>query len=143
MSGDETFLAQFESATWPLEEWHHRQHIKIAYLYLCRHPLETAVAKICKGIKKFNAAHKVPEGIDRGYHETMTQAWMRLVNCTLQEFGPNESADAFVDKHTQLLSKRALLFFYSRDHIMSAEAKRQFVLPDLTPFPQSKKSPGL
>jgi hypothetical protein len=140
MSDDEKFLEQFEATIWPLEEWHHRQHIKIAYLYLCRHPFETAVAKICNGIKTFNAAHKVPEGIDRGYHETMTQAWMHLVNCTLQEFGPSENADAFVDKHTQLLSKRALLFFYSRDYIMSAEAKRQFVEPDLTPFPQRKKN---
>jgi hypothetical protein len=111
MSDDEKFLEQFEATTWPLEEWHHRQPIKIAYLYLCCHPFETAVAKICKGIKKFNAAHKVSEGIDRGYHETMTQAWMHLVNCTFQEFGPSESANAFVDKHTQLLSKRALLFF--------------------------------
>jgi hypothetical protein len=70
----------------------------------------------------------------------MTQAWMRLVDCTLKEFGPGENADVFVDKHTQLLSKRALLFFYSRDRIMSAEAKRQFVEPDLTSLPHSKKS---
>jgi hypothetical protein len=139
MSDDETFLQQFETAAWPLQDWHHRQHIKIAYLYLCRHPLDTAIAKMSSGIKKFNAANNVPEGLDRGYHETMTQAWIHLVHCTLQEFGPAENADAFVDKHTQLLSKRALLFFYSRDNIMSWEAKRQFIEPDLAPFPQSKK----
>jgi hypothetical protein len=81
----------------------------------------------------------VPESLTSGYHETMTQAWMRLVDLTLREFGPGECADAFVDKQTQLLSKRAVLFFYSRDYIMSAEAKSQFVQPDLTPFPQSRK----
>lgn len=139
MSDDDTFLEQFESTAWPLSDWHHRQHIKIAYLYLCRYPLDAAIAKMCAGVKKFNAANKLPEGQDRGYHETTTQAWMYLVHCTLQEFGPAESADAFVDKHTQLLSKRALLFFYSRDYIMSWEAKQRFVEPDLTPFPRSKK----
>jgi hypothetical protein len=90
-------------------------------------------------IKAFNATHNVPEGIDRGYHETVTQTWMYLIHCTLEEFGLAENSDAFVDKHTQLFAKRALLFFYSRDHIMSAEAKQQFVEPDLSPLPKSKR----
>jgi hypothetical protein len=140
MTDDETLLTQFEATTWPLTEWHHRQHIKIAYLYLRQHPFEVAAQKMRAGLLAYNAANHVPDGLDRGYHETMTQAWMRLVYLTLCEFGPSESADAFVDKHTQLLSKRALLFFYSRDRIMSAEAKRQFIEPDLSPLPQSAKN---
>jgi hypothetical protein len=138
MNDDDIFLQQFESCTFPLDQWHHRQHIKIAYLYLSRYPLDTAISKMCSGIKAYNAANKVPESLTGGYHETMTQAWMHLVHCTLREFGPSESADVFVDKQVQLLSKRALLFFYSRDHIMSAEAKRQFVEPDLTSLPRSR-----
>jgi hypothetical protein len=140
MPDDETFLEQFEAGTWPLESMHHREHVKLAYLYLCRYPLDAATARIRSSIQAFNAAHNVPEGMDRGYHETMTQAWMHLIHCTLEEFGPAENSDAFVDKHTQLLSKRALLFFYSRDHIMSAEAKQRFVEPDLSPLPKSKKA---
>jgi hypothetical protein len=137
---DQTFLAQFEARTCPLDQWHHREHIKVAYLYLSRHSFATATEKVCSGIRAYNATHNVPESLTGGYHETMTQAWMRLVYLTFCEFGPSESADEFVDKHTQLLSKRALLFFYSRDHIMSAEAKRQFVEPDLTPLPRSRKA---
>jgi hypothetical protein len=140
MTDDERLLAAFEDCSWPLEKWHHREHIKIAYLHLCRHPLDVAIAKMCAGIKAYNAAHKVPERIDAGYHETLTQAWMRLVHCTLCEFGPSDNSDAFVDKHTQLLAKRALLFFYSRDRIMSEEAKRNFVEPDLTPLPRSSRN---
>jgi hypothetical protein len=140
MTEDETLLTQFEATTWPLKEWHHRQHIKIAYLYLRQHPFEVAAQKMRAGLLAYNAANQVPDGLDRGYHETMTQVWMRLVYLTICEFGPSESADAFVDKHTQLLSKRAALFFYSRDRIMSAEAKRQFIEPDLAPLPQSAKN---
>lgn len=139
MTDDEMLLKQFEAGTWPFEKWHHREHIKVAYLYLCRHRFEVAAQKMQSGILTYNAAHQVPEAPDRGYHETMTQAWLRLVYVTLCEFGPGDSADAFVDQHTQLLSKRALLFFYSRDRIMSAEAKRQFIAPDLAQLPQSAK----
>ncbi len=136
---DATFLQRFETQAWPLGEWHHREHIKLAYLYLRRLPFNEAVAKARANIQAFNAAHKIPEAIDRGYHETMTFAWMHLVHCTLCEFGPSDNADAFVDKHTQLLSKRALLFFYSRDRIKSAEAKANLIEPDLAPLPQTKK----
>lgn len=67
-------VAHFEAATWPLSEWHHRQHIKIAYLYLREFPLEVAVERMRTGLRAYNAANQVPEGVDRGYHETMTQA---------------------------------------------------------------------
>lgn len=140
MSDDETLLTQFESTAWPVGEWHHRQHIKLAYLYLRKYPFEVATRRMREGLQAYNAAHHVPELLDRGYHETMTQVWMRLVHLTLCEFGPSESADAFVDQHTQLLSKRAPLFFYSRDRIMSLGAKMQFVAPDLAPLPESAKT---
>jgi hypothetical protein len=136
---DQAFLAQFEACAWPHDQWHHREHIKVAYLYLCRYPLDKAIEKMRAGVRSHNAAHNVPESLSSGYHETMTQAWMRLVHLTFREFGPSENADTFVDKHAQILSKRALLFFYSRDHIMSEEAKRKFVPPDLAPFPQSRQ----
>ena len=140
MSDDETFLAQFESAAWPLAEWHHKQHIKVAYLYLRRYPLDAAIARMSSGVKKYNAAHNVPEGLDRGYHETMTQAWMRLVYFTLCEYGPAENADAFYEANPQLSQKKTLRFFYTKETFMSPKAKAEFVPPDLIPFPQSKKN---
>ena len=140
MLDDETFLAQFESAAWPLEEWHHKQHIKVAYLYLRSYPLDTAIARMSSGVKKYNAAHNVQEGLDRGYHETMTQAWMRLVYFTLCEYGPAENADAFYEANPQLSQKKTLRFFYTRETFMSPKAKAEFVPPDLTPFPESRKN---
>jgi len=136
---DETFLAQFESAALPLADWHHRQHLKVAYLYLRRHPFERALERMRSGIRAYNAAHHVPEGPTRGYHETMTRAWLHLVHLTLCEFGPSGSADEFVDQHPQLQSMRALLFFYSRDLIMSLRAKHDFLAPDLAPLPRSAR----
>jgi len=65
----------------------------------------------------------------------MTQVWLQLVHTTLRQFGPAESADVFFEAQTQLRDKRIPLLFYSRKRIMSAEAKRTFVAPDLAALP--------
>lgn len=137
---DVDFLQQFETQSLPKEQWNHRAHLKVACLYLSRWPFDEALVRMRDGIRAYNAVQGILDTPTGGYHETMTQAWLHLVHLTLCEFGPIESADAFLDTQTQLLSKRALLFFYSRDRIMSAEAKREFVPPDLAPFPRSVKN---
>jgi hypothetical protein len=140
MVDDETFLKEFEAATWPLEQLHHKEHIKVAYLYLTRYPFETASVRIREKIKAFNAAKNVPEGLDRGYHETMTQAWLRLVHFTLCEYGPAENAEAFYERSPQLSQKKIMRFFYTKEVFTTAKAKAEFVQPDIIPFPQSQKN---
>ena len=96
--------------------------------------------RFCNAIKRFNTAHQVPEAIDRGYHETITQAWLQLVHFALAQSGPAPSADEFVDAHPELWQFKVLRFFYSRDRLMSAQAKATFLAPDLTPLPSSAGS---
>jgi hypothetical protein len=139
---DENFLKQFESAAWPKADWHHRQHIKVAYLYLHRYPLEIASVKISENITAYNKAHGVEESLTSGFHETMTQAWLRLVYFTLCEYGPVENADAFFEQHPQLSQKQVLRFFYTRERFLSPEAKATFIEPDLIPLAQSRKQMG-
>jgi len=139
MTDDEHFIAEFEARRWPLDKWHHRDHIKLAYIYLTKYPLAEAVARVCAGIRAHNAAHGIPDTPAGGYHETMTQAWMRLVHFTLCEYGPAESAEAFIAKNTHLAEKKALRYFYSADLFMSPRAKAEFLEPDLAPFPRSGK----
>ena len=136
---DDAFLEKFEACAWPLDQWHHREHIKVAYLYLRRYPFETALTRIREKIQAHNAAQGVPEGPTLGYHETMTQAWLRLVYVTLCEYGPAASADEFFDQHPQLSQTKVLRLFYSRDLFVSPRAKTEFVPPDLAPLPKSQK----
>jgi transketolase len=138
---DDEFLAAFESAQWPLDKWHHRQHIKVAYLYLRRYPFAEAQARIRERIKAFNAAKNVPDSLTDGYHETMTQAWLQLVHFTLCEYGPAENADAFFEQNPHLSQKNALRFYYTRERFVSEHAKATFVEPDITPFPKSRNAP--
>ena len=133
---DDEHLRRFEDQSLPREVWHHRAHLKVAYLYLTRFPFEEALQKMRMGVKAYNAATGIVDTPTGGYHETMTQAWLQLVHTTLCQFGPAVSADAFFDAQTQLNEKRTLLLFYSRARIMSPEARVTFVLPDLAPLPQ-------
>ncbi|MGV3720388.1 MAG: hypothetical protein ACO1SX_05700 [Actinomycetota bacterium] len=133
---DQELLRAFESCTLPFAEWNHRAHVRVAYLYLRAHDLDEATRRMRAGILRFNAANHVPESPDRGYHETVTRAWLHLVWLTLSERGPEETSEQFLDRESQLCARRALLFFYSRDRIMSPEARAGFVEPDLSPLPQ-------
>lgn len=132
---DDRLLQSFEDCTLPFCEWTHRAHLRVAWQFLTRLPFDTALNRIRNGIRAYNAAHKVPEALDRGYHETTTVAFMRLIHARLNDGASATSFDAFCAAHPDVLDKRVLLQFYSRERIMSAEAKRTFVEPDLSPLP--------
>jgi len=130
---DESFLAAVESGTFPLAQWTHRIHVRVAFLYLSRESLDTAIARIRTTIQAYNAAHQVPEALDRGYHETITQAFMRLI-VLLMEQCPSATFEQFCERNPELLDRKILLRFYSRERLMSAAAKRGFCEPDLRPL---------
>ncbi len=132
---DETFLERFERCQIAADDWGHREHIKVAYLYLRRIPLDVAVSRMRECLKALQAAFQVPDALDRGYHETMTQVWMRLVDFTLRQFGPAATADEFYNSHPELWQSKVLRFFYSADRLLSAHAKATFVEPDIAPLP--------
>jgi hypothetical protein len=129
-------LENFESAAIPLAEFNHRAHLTVAYLYLRAHPLEEATRQMREGIHRFNAAHKVESTPTSGYHETLTVAWMRILAATMAGYGPEADAAAFFEAHPHLLSKVLLRLYYTRDRIMSAEARAGWVEPDLAPLPR-------
>jgi hypothetical protein len=137
---DDEFLSRFETQGFAHDEWRHRDHLRAAYLYLTRHDFETALTRMRTGIQALNASHHVPESLTRGYHETLTVAWLTLVAAMLTEYGPAGTADEFLDGQPQLCQKNALRFFYSRDRIVTPEAKATFVEPDLAPLPRIKRA---
>jgi len=140
-------LAAFESCSIPLGRWNHRAHLTVAYLLLQRHGLSpaglaAATTAMCEGVQRYNAAHHIVQTPTGGYHHTLTIAWMRLVHATLGLDGPGggdpslpPSPDAFFDHHTQLASRVLLRLYYTRDRIMSHQARTTWLEPDLAPFP--------
>jgi hypothetical protein len=136
---DEEFLKSFEATMLPFEQWTHRAHVKVAYLYLKRHPFEEALQRLRDGIKAYNAAHRVAESPTSGYNETTTRAFLHLIAATMGAYGgtfPTETADAFCESHPQLMTRHALRLFYSPQRRMHPLAKTQFIEPDLAPLPR-------
>lgn len=132
---DAELLTAFEDCSLPLEQWTHQAHVRVAYLYASRHGLRAAIDRMRSSIKKYNIAMNIPDAIDRGYHETITQAFMHLVFAANLKTGAYASSQDFCSAHPELLTKYALRKFYSREQIMTWEAKAEFVPPDLCPFP--------
>ncbi len=71
---DEELLLAFENHT--LKQFHHADHIHVAWLYLRRYPTAEALSRFTESLKRFAAAKGAPER----YHETITWAYVFLIN---------------------------------------------------------------
>jgi hypothetical protein len=136
---DADLIHQFEACTLPFDQWTHRTHIKVAFLYLREHGFDGALARLRTGIKAYNAANNVPDGPLMGYNETTTHALLHLIHAVMRAYSetfPTPTADSFCDAHPQLMSKHVLRFFYSPQRRLHPQAKVRFVEPDLAPLPR-------
>lgn len=132
---DDEFLSAFEQGTLPAEAWTHAAHVRAGFLICREASWDIALQTIRQRIQHLNAVTNTPEAIDRGYHETITQAFLRLIFAANLRTGPYTSSAHFCEMHPELMDKKVLRQFYSREQIMTWEVKRAFVEPDLRPLP--------
>lgn len=132
---DAELIRQFEARTLPFSEWRHATHIRVAWNYLTRHPYLEALRRIREGIKAYNAANKVEETELFGFHETITEAWARILSDLIARFPPCADSDAFLKEQPQAAARTLLRCYYSRERIVTPQAKQRFVEPDLAPLP--------
>ncbi len=71
----ERFIGKFENQTLPRSEWTHGKHLVVALFYLVRHPRDEATKRVRQGIRNLNHRY----GNLTGYHETITLAWIAVV----------------------------------------------------------------
>ncbi len=121
---DDEFLLALETGTLPLAAFDHRAHVRAGYLYLKRHGLGGAIERFSGALKAFAARH----GKDGLYHETITVAFLALIN---EHAAAGEAPDweRFIADNPALLDRSTLLHFYAPEELASAEARRVFKLP--------------
>ncbi len=129
---DEDFLRTFEDLSFPADLFHHREHIRVAWLYLKSFDATRAAERMSEGIRRF-ANH---QGATQKYHHTLTLAWMRLVAATLVETPEGLTFDQFLTTHPQLKDKNVLAKYYSKELLQTAAARGGWVEPDLQPLPE-------
>jgi hypothetical protein len=126
---DQEYIAQFEQCTLPKENFKHRGHIRIAWIYLSQHPFPDAMQQIKVGIQRYAASL----GASQIYHETMTQAWARIIHASMRNTHA-ESFDKFIHLHPELLNSKLINEYYSPQQLATTEAKLQWIEPDLKSF---------
>lgn len=129
---DRAFQRRFESGDIEPDNFTHREHLRLAYIYLVQSPAVTAHERVRSGLRRFMQRH----GVDpRRYHETITRAWMLAVRHFMNGSARCTSFDAFIAEHPKLMDPAILESHYSRGVLESDEARRRFVEPDLEPIP--------
>ena len=94
---------------------------------------EDATTRLRAGIRALNERNGVPNTETNGYHETITVAYVRLIDQFLASAGPDRSLESHLsDLLGSPLADRAFLFrFWSRDLLMSPAARATWTPPDL------------
>lgn len=128
---DEDFLRAFEDLSFPADQFRHREHIRVAWLYLKSTDAARAAERMAAGIRRFANHH----GATQKYHHTQTLAWMRLVAAALVETPESHSFTQFLAEHAELADKDLLKKYYSPELLQSKRAKEGWVEPDLQPLP--------
>lgn len=130
---DKEFMSGFEACALPPAAFNHRGHLRIAWVYLRRFPIDQAVDRVCRGIERFAAHLDVPGK----YSETLTAALVRL----MARGGAADPALSFSDflcANPDLVgdAKGVLARHSSPALLESADARRRFLPPDRAPLPE-------
>ena len=128
---DEAFLAALAEGTVPDGAFHHRDHVRLAWLRIRALGLEPGTARIREDVRGF-AARK---GLATLYHETLTTFWARAVASALAGDPGTAGFAGFVARHPELLDKDLPRRHYRPESLTGETARREWVAPDVRPLP--------
>jgi len=120
----------FESDTLP-GEFHHEDHVHLAFAYLCEFaPLE-ALQRFCLALKKYAAAL----GKTQLYHETITHAYFFLIRERMARGWSHNWEEFSRNNHDLLIWRNGVLTrYYSERTLRSDLARSVFLFPDKLPL---------
>ena len=132
----ESVVHGFQWCTLPRERWTHGAHLTVALWYHLRLPWPDAEKLIRLGIQRLNSSHGIVTTPMGGYHETMTLFWIRMVRDYLEDVQAKKLPvlTLFNEVIERYGRKDLPLEYYSRARLMSAEARANWVDPDLKPL---------
>lgn len=119
-------IRRFESDTLP-GEFHHADHVRLAFAYLSEYPALEALERFCAGLKRYAAAR----GKAGRYHETITYSLFFLIRERMVRTGALEW-EAFRLENSDLFHWKdgILSRYYEQSTLASDFARSVFVLPD-------------
>jgi hypothetical protein len=128
---DEEFVRLFESRELAGASFHHADHVRLTWIYVCRFGESGATERVLAGVQRF-AAHN---GSPKKFHFTQTCAWVRLIAAAQRGSMRVKTFEEFVAAHSELLDANALGPYYSKSLLDSPAARDGWVEPDICPLP--------
>lgn len=125
---DKELIERFESCTLAGADFHHRDHVKVVWLYLRGNSVLETLGKFGAGLKRFAKANGKPNL----YHETITWAYVFLIHERKERNRDEQSWPGFVEANPDLFDWKdnILKSYYQIETLSSERARRTFVLPD-------------
>ena len=123
----EQLLQGFLDTTLPADQFHHQQHVEVAWQFVRKHGMPAALGEFTTAIKRFADA----KGATGLYHETITWAFLLLIAERQAGCGA-ASWDAFAAANPDLLVWKPSILdrYYSSETLKSDLARKVFVFPD-------------
>jgi hypothetical protein len=120
-------LEGFIDTTLPKECFHHRQHVRVAWLFVRRHGMPDALGEFSQALRRFADA----KGATTLYHATITWAYLLLIH-ERQERHPAPDWTAFAGAYGDLVVWKPSILdgLYRPETLWSDLARRTFVMPD-------------
>jgi hypothetical protein len=131
MLSDDEFLRAFFTAELANSDFHHRDHLRLAWLSVRRYGPVEAEARIAEGIQHFAAVH----GHAARYHDTMTRFWVRLVAHAVANRAEIDEFDTFLAAYPMLLDPGLPFRHWRRETMFTPESRAEWSEPDLVPLP--------
>lgn len=121
---DREFVDAFERCDVP--SFHHRDHVRLAWIYLHDQPPLDALARFTASLKRFATAKGSP-GL---YHETITWAYLLLIHERMHRTSADDF-ESFAAENADLLAWKPSILdrYYDRATLDSELARRTFVMP--------------
>jgi hypothetical protein len=131
-------ICGFESGELPRSQWTHQAHLSVGAWYLSQYPITEATTLIRNGIQHYNRCQGIVTTKDSGYHETITIFWIKAIAKFLANIDNYPTEASTLDKINLLLDhyqdKYLPFQYYSRELLMSWEARSCWVEPNLLPL---------
>ena len=119
---------RFVDTTLPAGQFHHHQHMQVAWLFVQKYGMPLALTEFTAAIKRFADA----KGATGLYHETITWAFLLLI-ADRQARHRAATWETFEAANPDLLSWNPSILsrYYSQELLASDLARRTFLMPDL------------
>jgi hypothetical protein len=126
---NDPLVEAFERRTVDPAQFHHREHLYVAWCYLRALPPEEALVRYVRNLRHLAVALGVPEK----FHATITWAYLVLLHDAMER-SPGASFDELLAENPAILDHQAgaLYAHYDRAQLEGDEARRRFVLPKRT-----------